>query len=125
MNRRSFLQSSAAAALAQSLPWSPAFAAASDQNAGWQAYEIITRVEVKDSFGVARAWVPLGLEADTDWQRTLGNGWSGNAREMRVMRDPKYGISMLYAEWPEREADPVVQVTTSVMTRERKDELSD
>ena len=124
MNRRSFLQSSVAAALAQQFPWSSAVAAASDRQAGWQAYEITTRVEVKDSFGVARAWVPLGLEADTDWQRTLGNGWSGNARVMRVVRDPKYGISMLYAEWPAREADPVLQVSTSVMTRERKGVLS-
>jgi transglutaminase-like putative cysteine protease len=125
MNRRTFLQSSSALAVAQSLPWSPAAAAASIQEAGWQAYEIITRVEVKDAFGVARAWVPLGLEADTDWQRTLGNGWSGNARQMRVMRDPKYGVSMLYVEWPEREANPVVQVTTSVMTRERNVNLSE
>jgi transglutaminase-like putative cysteine protease len=120
MNRRYFLQSSAAAALAQSLPWSAAFAA----EPGWQAYEIVTRIELKDAFGMARAWVPLGLEADTEWQRTLGNGWSGNARVMRVMRDPKYGVSMLYAEWPEREMNPVVQVSTSVMTRERNVDLS-
>jgi len=120
MNRRSFLQSSVAAALAQQFPWSSALAAED----GWRAYEIITRVEVKDSFGEARAWVPLGLEADTDWQKTLNNGWSGNASQMRMMRDPKYGISMLYAEWPRSVADPVVQVSTSVMTRERNLDLS-
>jgi transglutaminase-like putative cysteine protease len=121
MNRRTFLQSSAAAVLAQQLPWSPAFAA----QEGWRTYEIVTRVQVSDAFGVARAWVPLGLAADTDWQRTLGNSWSGNARQMRIMRDPKYGATMLYAEWSEHEADPVLQVSTRVMTRERKLDLSE
>ena len=63
MKRRTFLKSSAAVAVAQSLPWS---AHAQD---GWRTFETVTRVEVKDAFGVARAWVPLPLEADTDWHK--------------------------------------------------------
>ena len=115
MNRRAFLQSSAAAAFAQSLPWSPAWA-----QKGWRTYEIVSRVEVKDAFGVARAWVPLALEDDTPWHRTIGNAWSGNAREARIVHDGKYGVSMLFAEWPEREANPVIEVTSRVMTRESR-----
>src|SRR3954464_8845699 len=60
MNRRRFLQSTAAAALAQSFGWRHAFA-----QQGWPTFEPVPRVEVKDSFGVARAWVPLPLEMDT------------------------------------------------------------
>jgi len=115
MNRRTFLKSSAAIAL----PWTPAFAAAD-----WRTYEIVSRVEVQDAFGVARAWVPLALEDDTPWHKTVGNWWSGNAREARIVHDGKYGVSMLFAEWPEREANPLIEVTTRVMTRDRALDLS-
>jgi transglutaminase-like putative cysteine protease len=114
MNRRKFLQSSAAAAAAQALPWR---ALAAEQ--GWRTFETVTRVEVADPFGVARAWVPLPLVADTDWQRTLDNAWRGNASRAEVLRDPKYGLKMLYAEWPEKEMNPVIEVTSRFMTRDR------
>jgi transglutaminase-like putative cysteine protease len=119
MNRRHFLQSSAAALAAQSLPWSSAWAAD-----GWRMFETVTRVEVKDAFGVARAWIPLPLEADTDWQKAIGNSWSGNARQAAVAHDGKYGVAMLYAEWPEREMNPVIEVTSRFMTRDRAVDFS-
>jgi transglutaminase-like putative cysteine protease len=114
MNRRTFLQSSAATAVLQSLPWSLAAAPA-----GWRTFETVTRVEVTDAFGVARAWIPLPLEADTDWQKTVGNSWSGNARTARIEHDGKYGLGLLYVEWPEKEMNPVVEVTSRFMTRDR------
>ena len=119
MNRRNFLQSSAAVAVAHSLPWSAAWA-----QDGWRTYEIVSRVEVKDAFGVARAWVPLTLEDDTQWHKTVGSSWSGNAREARIIHDGKYGVSMLLAEWAEREANPVLEVTSRVMTRDRAVDVS-
>ncbi|HEY5898570.1 MAG TPA: transglutaminase domain-containing protein [Burkholderiales bacterium] len=118
MNRRTFLQSSAAVAVAQSLPWSAR--AAQD----WRSFETVTRVEIADAFGVARAWLPLGLQEDTDWQRTLGHSWRGNAARARIYRDPKYGVAMLYAEWPETVFSPVLELTTRVMTRDRALDLS-
>jgi transglutaminase-like putative cysteine protease len=119
MNRRKFLQSSAAAAAAQALPWA---VLAAEQ--GWRSFEAVTRVEVADPFGVARAWVPLPLILDTDWQRTLDNAWTGNASRAEVLHDPKYGFTMLYAEWPEKEMNPVIQVTSRFMTRDRSADLS-
>ena len=119
MNRRTFLKSTSAVAVAQSLPWSAAFAAD-----GWRTFETVTRVDVKDSFGLARAWVPLPLELDTGWQKTLGNSWSGNASVARVAHDGKYGVSMLYAEWPKSVADPVIEVTSRFMTRDRATDFS-
>ena len=79
MNRRNFLQSTTAAILAQSLPL-----AAVRAEASWRTFETVTRVEVIDAFGVARAWVPLPLEADTPWHKTIGNSWSGNATRTQV-----------------------------------------
>ncbi|HET7198116.1 MAG TPA: twin-arginine translocation signal domain-containing protein, partial [Burkholderiales bacterium] len=121
MNRRKFLKSSAAVTAAQALPWSSLASAAA---AGWRSFETVTRVAVADPFGMARAWVPLPLTSDYDWHRTLDNSWSGNASRAEVLRDPVYGLSMLYVEWPEKEMDPVIQVTSRFMTRERTADFS-
>jgi transglutaminase-like putative cysteine protease len=121
MNRRSFLKSSAAVTAAQALPWSTIASAATQ---GWRTFETVTRVQVADPFGKARAWVPLALDLDTDWHRTLGNSWSGNASRAEVARDPKYGVTMLYAEWPEKEMDPVIEVTSRFVTRDRAVDLA-
>jgi len=118
MNRRTFLKSATAAAVAQSLPWK-AWA-----EAGWRTFEVLTRVEVSDPFGVARAWIPLPLEADTAWQKSIDNAWSGNASRAHVEHDGKYGLAMLYAEWPEKEMNPVIEVASRVMTRDRTVDLS-
>jgi transglutaminase-like putative cysteine protease len=113
MNRRNFLKSSTAAALAQYVPLSMA------STAGWRTFEALTRVEIRDAFGIARAWVPLPLEVDNEWQKTLGNSWSGNASRAEVMHDGKYGLAMLYVEWPEKEMNPAIEVTSRFMTRDR------
>jgi len=119
MNRRSFLRSATATSLAAA--FAPRIALAAEQ--GWRSFETVTRVEIKDAFGTARAWVPLPLAVDTDWQRTLDNAWSGNARLARVERDDKYGITMLHAEWSEKEMNPAIEVTSRFMTRERAVDL--
>jgi len=119
MNRRKFLQSSSAAVLAQSLPLASARA-----QGNWRTFETVTRVEIKDSFGVARAWVPMPLAIDNDWQKTMGNSWSGNAARATIEHDGKYGVGMLYAEWSTREMNPVVEVTSRFMTRDRTVDVS-
>ncbi len=121
MNRRNFLKSSAAVTAAQALPGGAVAFAATQ---GWRTFETVTRVQVSDPFGKARAWVPLPLHFDTDWQRTLDNSWSGNASRTEVLSDPKYGVTMLYAEWPEKEMDPVIELTSRFMTRDRAVDLS-
>lgn len=121
MKRRDFLKSSAVITTAQALPWSSLASAATP---GWRTFETVTRVQVTDPFGKARAWVPLPLDFDTGWHRTLDNSWSGNASRAEVLRDPKYGVTMLYAEWPEAEMDPVLEVTSRFMTRDRAVDLS-
>src|SRR5438067_12613966 len=118
MNRRTFLKSSSAAVIAQSLPF------AVRAEAGWRMFETVTRVEIKDAFGVARAWVPLPLEADTEWHKTIGNAWSGNAARALIEHDGKYGVGMLFAEWSTREMNPVIEVTSRFMTRDRAVDLS-
>ena len=113
MDRRVFLQSTAAAAAMASLPWR-AWA-----RGGWRTFEVTTRVEVSVPEGETRVWLPLPLAGDTDWHRSLESSWKGNATQAGIARDGKYGVTMLHAEWPAREANPVLEVTSRFATRDR------
>jgi transglutaminase-like putative cysteine protease len=114
MDRRVFLQASTAATAAAVLPWRQAQA-----STAWRGFELVTRVEVLNPRGVARAWVPLPMADATDWQQTIGNSWTGNAQQARIVSDGKYGVAMLYAQWHAGEPAPVVEVTSRFMTRDR------
>jgi len=118
MDRRAFLQTSAAAAAASALPWRDALASTE-----WRTFETVTRVEVLKPRGVSRAWVPLPMADDTDWQKSVGSTWTGNAARAQVASDGKYGVTMVYAEWREAEAAPVIEVTSRFMTRDRAVDL--
>ena len=118
MNRRNFLASSSAFLAAQSLPFHVSASSA------WRAYETVTRVEIQWPKGVSRAWVPLPLVEDNEWHRTIGNAWTGNAAHMQAMGDGKYGLSLLYAEWRDERANPVLEVTSRFATRDRAVDVS-
>ena len=118
MDRRAFLQTSAAAAAASALPWRDALASTE-----WRTFETVTRVEVLKPRGVSRAWVPLPMADDTDWQKSVGSTWTGNAARAQVASDGKYGVTMVFAEWREGEAAPVIEVTSRFMTRDRAVDL--
>jgi transglutaminase-like putative cysteine protease len=119
MNRRNFLKTSSAAAAAAALPWRQAQA-----STDWTTYEIVTRVEVLKPRGVSQAWVPLPLTGETEWFKAIGNNWSGNAEQARIVSDGKYGASMLHARWRDGEAAPVIEVTSRFMTRDHNVDLS-
>jgi transglutaminase-like putative cysteine protease len=123
MERRRFLQTALAMPALAAMPSTVRSAVAAEQSEGWRTYEIVTKVEIDFPDGVSRAWVPLPLPRTTDWQRPLGNKWTGNG-QMRVEKDPKYGAEMLYAEWKPNTADAVVEVTSRFQTRDRAVDLS-
>ena len=119
MNRRDFLKSSAAGATLSALPWQAAFAQAD----GWKSYEIVTRVELLKPRGTSLAWVPVP-GVDSAWQKSVGSSWSGNAARATLVSDGKYGVSMVAAQWNEGEANPVLEVTSRILTREYTVDLS-
>ena len=127
MDRRTFLRTgigvTTTAAAGLRLPLS-AIAAEPSGQAKWRTFEVTTRVEVIEPSGVTRAWVPMPLMPDTDYQKSLGQSWTGNATNMRVYRDERYGAGIFYAEWPAGEAAPVTEVTTRFATRDRAVDLN-
>ena len=119
MNRRTFVQSGAAAAalaalprisFSQQLPFDP-------RPGAWRTFETTTRVEVLKASGPTRAWVPLP-SVEGEYQRVAGNSWSGNGAA-RLARDGKYGAAMVAAEWGAAEKMPVLEVVSTFSTRNR------
>ena len=131
MHRRAFLKTSTAVsalAVTATLPRLDAIVRADakvfDPRPGrWRTFEITTRAEVLQPTGVTRVWLPLPV-VNSEYQRTLGDRWSGNAKIMRPVTDGKYGASALYAEFAEGEAAPVVELTSRFRTQNRATDWS-
>jgi transglutaminase-like putative cysteine protease len=124
MDRRAFLKTAAALAATGGLGrWTPAHAAEPGE-VKWRAFEVVTRAEVANPSGSTRVWLPLPLQTDTDYMKSLGQTWSGNATSARIYRDEKYGAGMLYAEWAAAETAPAIEVATRFATRDRFVDLS-
>jgi transglutaminase-like putative cysteine protease len=119
MDRRDFLKTSVAAATASALPFK-----ASAAEAVWRGYEITTRVEIMNPSGVSHAWIPVPAVDDGEWQKTLGNSWSGNATRAELATDGKYGVTMLHAEWAPGVKKPAIEVTSRFATRDRAVDLA-
>ena len=113
MDRRAFLKTGIAASAAAALPGRHALAAAD-----WRTYEVVTQIEVAFPKKTSRVWLPMPMRADTQWHRSLGNGWSGNATRAEILSDGKYGVPMLYAEWSRDDAVPQLVLTSRFATRE-------
>ncbi len=126
MDRRAFLRTAAASGIATALvrPMQ-ALGAPGPDTAPWRTFEVTALAEIVSPTGVARAWLPLPLMPDTDYHRTLGQAWTGNAATTRIYRDPVYGAAIFYAEWPAGESSPVVEVRSRFATRDRAVDLRD
>jgi transglutaminase-like putative cysteine protease len=123
MDRRTFLRATALAPVAASFARLPDVWAATEANR-WRAFEVTTRIEIQNPSGVTRAWVPLPLGEDTDYHKTLGRTWNGNADAARAVRDPRYGAAFVAAEWDAGTAAPALEIVTRIAARDRQIDLS-
>jgi len=117
MKRRAFLQAGAAMSVAGALPRYARATAFDPEPGAWRKFEVTTRVEILRPAGTTRAWIPLP-SVNSDFQRVLGNDWSGNAASARLAIDGKYGAQMVVAEWHEGIA-PQLEVVSRIETRNR------
>lgn len=84
----------------------------------WRAYEITTTVTLKPSKGLIKVWLPLPLNQDTLFQRTLSHAWSGNPDSAAMRRLPDGNLEVLHAEWLNVDR-PTLQIKTTVTTADR------
>jgi transglutaminase-like putative cysteine protease len=120
--RRTFLKTTAAAAMAGALP-SLSFAQASTarrftpQSGAWRTFDVTTRVDIAKPQGVTRVWLPIP-SVNSDYQQSLENGFSSNGAT-KLMQDGRDGAKMLYAEFAATETAPYVELTSRVKTQGR------
>lgn len=127
MYRRTFLKLAAAVPAASALSRLPGFVSVASAQpkpfdprpTGWRSWEVTTRVEIPSPSGVTRVWVPIPV-VEGDFQKVEGTRWTGNGRVMERAADPRYGAAMVYAEFPESEKAPVLEVISRVQTRDRR-----
>jgi transglutaminase-like putative cysteine protease len=115
MERREFLRSGAAVTVATAvggLPRVSRAASTGSDGAKWRTFEVVTRVEVASPTGPTRVWLPMPLAVDTDYQKSLGRSWTGNAAVARVYRDDKYRESSRLVR-----TDGIVKKTSQQITK--------
>jgi len=116
--RRHFLQLAAAgsaiatplAALAQERRFAP-------QPGDWRTFEVTTRVDMNLSQGATRVWLPMP-SVDTGWQRSGESSFSANGKATR-MAEPREGAGILQVDFDASLAQPFVELTSRVQTRNR------
>jgi hypothetical protein len=84
----------------------------------WRTYEITTTINLKGKSGPTRFWLPLPLNQDTLYQRTLGHSWTGNPANAGMRRLPDGDLEVFHCEWPDG-GDAKLQLTTLVTTADR------
>ena len=84
----------------------------------WRTYEITTTVNLKGANGQNKLWLPLPLNQDTLFQRTLGHSWEGNASNSSMRRLPDGDLEVFYCEWRDG-SDGKLQIKTTVTTADR------
>jgi len=123
MKRRAFLKTAVLTSATARLGKLPEVWAATEDGQ-WRAFEVTTLVEILKPTGGTRVWVPLALAEDTDYHRTLGRTWYGNADVARAGRDPRYGVAFVAAEWDTTTSAPVLEVIARFATRDRQVDLA-
>lgn len=121
--RRQFIQKSAVALAASSLP-AINFAATVDagkqfspQPGPWRTFDVTTRVDIAKPQGTTRVWLPIP-SVNTDWQKSLESSFSSNGKT-QLTSDTKYGARMLYVEFSDSMAQPYVELTSRIQTQSR------
>jgi transglutaminase-like putative cysteine protease len=84
----------------------------------WRTFEVVTRVEIVRPNGLTKVWIPIP-SVDDVYQRTLDNQWSGTASVAHLAFDGKYGAQMLYAEFPDSEKAPKLELVSRFQAQSR------
>jgi len=78
MERRVILKTGLGTVVATTMgAWArPGGSAAAPDEVKWRAFEVVTRAEVANPTGATRVWLPLPLQTDTDYFKSLGQSWT-------------------------------------------------
>ena len=84
----------------------------------WMTYEITTSINLPKTDKRTRLWLPLPLNQDNLYQRTIGHNWHDNADNAGMRRLPDGDLESYFCEWNAGN-QPTLQLTTLVTTADR------
>jgi transglutaminase-like putative cysteine protease len=117
--RRDVLKAAAGISVAATLPrFANAEVAFAPQPGPWRRFQVRTTLELADAEGAAQAWIPLPAVNEKDWCQSIGNTWTTNGKATQL-REPRYGAEMLHVEWVNDDEAPMVEVISTIATRDR------
>ena len=89
----------------------------------WRTFEVTTRVEILDTSGPSRIWVPTALLAPTPFQKTLANEIKADGGTVNRVDSQEDGLGIIATEFPAG-VRPVLAATSRVATSDYAVELS-
>lgn len=123
MKRRDFLRSTGAIcaglALSKSIPL-----LAETSTSGWRTFEVTTRVEVLNSKGETRIWIPAALVPNTPFQKTLANTFTAEGGTATYSELKQGNVGIVSAGYPVG-AKPVLTLRSRVSLKDYSVDLLD
>ncbi len=123
MKRREFLQATGLLSASLAFPKASRLFARDAAIDTWRTFEVTTRVEVLNSSGITRIWVPAAISGANPFQKTLSNTFSAEGGSAKLFESNADALGIVAAEFPAG-ARPVLTVTSRVATRDYAVELS-
>ena len=116
MNRRDFLRSAGIASASLAIPGTTHLFAGSTAPGSWRTFEVTTRVEVLNSSGATRVWLPAALMGGTPFQRTFTNRFHAEGGSAQMVESKPDALGIVAAEFPAG-VKPVLTLTSRIATR--------
>lgn len=116
MNRRDFPRVAGVFSAAAVLPGTNQFQAIAAESSSWRTFEVTTRVEVLNSTGPTRVWLPTALITPTPFQQTLSNKFEAPGASTKLIETKPDALGIVSADFPAG-VPPVVTLTSRVATR--------
>ena len=118
MDRRDFLKTGTLVPAAAALSGLPRIAAAAS-HPQWRVFEVTADVDILQPAGRTQVWLPVPLIADTDYQKSLGNGWNAQRGEVTFSQDRNDALGIVHAIFPASAKTPRLTVVSRFATRDR------
>jgi len=123
MNRRDFVRFAGAVSASLAFSKPECLLAESATSDGWRTFEVKTRVEILQSSGATRVWLPAALSSKTPYQKTLSNEFRAEGGTGRIVEGRADGLGIVAAEFPAG-VKPILTLTNRVATRNFAVDLS-
>jgi transglutaminase-like putative cysteine protease len=100
MNRREFLRSAGVVSAGMALPGAARLFGGAEAPAVWRTFQVTTHVEVLNSSGATRIWLPAALTHPTPFQKTLSNSFHATGGTAKMIGSKQDSLGILAAEFP-------------------------